>query len=62
MARQKLEARLPQVRVTQDLRAAIEAKAQKRNIRLLDAIRQALVEWVERNDNGPARPAGEVRQ
>ena len=51
MARQKLEARLPQIRVTPDLRAAIEAKAQARNIRLIDAIRQALVEWVAKNGN-----------
>jgi predicted HicB family RNase H-like nuclease len=51
MPRQKLGARLPQVRVTPALKAALENKAHHRNIRLNDAIRQAIEEYVQRNGN-----------
>jgi hypothetical protein len=42
----RFEERLPQVRVTRALKEALEAKAQKHNIRLNDAIRQAIVNYV----------------
>lgn len=44
----KFDARLPQVRVTPELKRALEAKAGRLNIRLNDAIRQAIVEYVNR--------------
>jgi hypothetical protein len=43
-----LEARLPQVRVTPELKAALEERARQKNIRLNDAIRQAVVDYVEK--------------
>jgi|WetSurMetagenome_2_1015567.scaffolds.fasta_scaffold190987_2 hypothetical protein len=42
----RFEERLPQVRVTRALKQALEAKAQRHNIRLNDAIRQAIVNYV----------------
>jgi hypothetical protein len=52
----KLDKRLPQLRVTSGLARAVKKKARMQHMRLSDAMRAALVDWVSEPVYPPTIP------